>query len=45
MIVAIGLLWLIPWNYYDCYHEIAMVATIIATIITTIIATIIAAMK
>ena len=32
------LLWLVPWDCYDCCHGIAMITTIIATMIATIIA-------
>ena len=32
-----GLLWLLLWNYYDCYHEITMIAAIVIAMIATMV--------
>ena len=44
MVGAMGLLWLISWDYYRWYHEIAMVAAMITTMVATMVATMIATM-
>ena len=33
MVASMGLLWLMPWNCYNCSHEIAMIATMAMAII------------
>ena len=37
MVGAMGLLWLLPWDCYDCCYGIAMVATMVVAIIAAMI--------